>query len=55
MGLLEKFKRDSDQDLEEEIAYDLHTSRVVISRILKSLEKEGKLKLDRNKIEFLDF
>ena len=37
------------------IAYDLHTSRVVISRILKSLEKEGKLKLDRNKIEFLDF
>ena len=23
MGLLEKFKRDSDQDLEEEIAYDL--------------------------------
>ena len=37
------------------IAHDLHTSRVVVSRILKSLEKEGKLKLDRNKIEFLDF
>lgn len=37
------------------IAYDLHTSRVVISRILKSLERENKLKLDRNKIEFLDF
>ncbi len=37
------------------VAYDLHTSRVVISRLLKSLEKEGKLKLHRNKIEFLDF
>ena len=23
MGLLEKFKRDSDQDLEEEVAYEL--------------------------------
>ncbi|NOQ70549.1 MAG: cyclic nucleotide-binding domain-containing protein [Crocinitomix sp.] len=37
------------------IAYDLHTSRVVISRILKSLEREGKVQLHRNKIEFLDF
>ncbi len=37
------------------VAYDLHTSRVVVSRILKSLEKKGKLKLDRNKIELLDF
>jgi CRP/FNR family transcriptional regulator len=35
----------------QEIAYDLNSSRVVISRLLKQLEKEGKLKLFRNKIE----
>lgn len=33
-----------------EIAQDLHTSRVVISRILKKLENEGKIKLQRNSI-----
>lgn len=32
------------------IAEDLNTSRVVVSRILKKLENEGKLKLQRNKI-----
>jgi len=37
------------------IAYDLHTSRVVVSRILKSLEKANELKLHRNKIEILNF
>ncbi|MFT5823367.1 MAG: CRP/FNR family transcriptional regulator [Crocinitomix sp.] len=37
------------------VAYDLHTSRVVVSRILKSLERDGKLKLERNKIQLLDF
>ena len=37
----------------QEIAYDLHTSRVVISRLLKSLEKRGKIKLQRNSIEVL--
>ncbi len=37
------------------IAYDLNTSRVVVSRILKSLENESKLKLHRNKIEVFDF
>jgi CRP/FNR family transcriptional regulator len=37
----------------QEIAYDLNTSRVVVSRLLKSLEKEGKVKLSRNKIEML--
>ncbi len=31
-----------------EIAHDLHTSRVVVSRLLKSLEKEGKIQLGRN-------
>ncbi len=35
----------------QEIAYDLHTSRVVISRLLKSLEKLKKIKLHRNNIE----
>ncbi len=37
-----------------EIAHDLNTSREVISRLLKSLEKQGKLKLSRNKIEILE-
>ena len=39
----------------QEIAVDLNTSRVVISRLLKQLENEGKIKLYRNKIEILDF
>ena len=39
----------------QEIAYELHTSRVVISRLLKALELQGKIKLHRNKIEILQF
>lgn len=39
----------------QEIAYDLHTSRVVISRLLKQLENEGKIKLHRNRIKILEF
>jgi CRP/FNR family transcriptional regulator len=39
----------------QKIASDMHTSRVVISRILKKLEIEGKIKLNRNKIEILQF
>ena len=39
----------------QEIAEDLHTSRVVISRLLKQLEKEHKIKLGRNKITVLEF
>ncbi len=35
----------------EQIAQDLNTSRVVISRLLKQLENEKKIKLFRNKIE----
>lgn len=35
----------------QEIAYDLNTSRVVISRLLKALENEGKIKLHRASIE----
>lgn len=39
----------------QEIAEDLNTSRVVISRLLKQLENEQKIILSRNKIEILDF
>ncbi|MFT5778708.1 MAG: CRP/FNR family transcriptional regulator [Crocinitomicaceae bacterium] len=39
----------------QEIAYDLHTSRVVVSRLLKSLEKANKIKMFRNKLEVLEF
>lgn len=39
----------------QEIANDLHSSRVVISRLLKSLENEGKIKISRNKLEVLEF
>ncbi len=37
----------------QEIANDLSTSRVVVSRLLKQMEKEGVLKLYRNRIELL--
>ncbi len=38
----------------KEIANDLHTSRVVISRLLKALEKKEKIKLHRNRIHVLE-
>ncbi len=38
----------------QQIAYDMHTSRVVISRLLKKLEIESKIKLHRNSIEVID-
>ncbi|MGX1024121.1 Crp/Fnr family transcriptional regulator [Psychroflexus sp. MBR-150] len=38
----------------QQIAYDLHTSRVVISRLLKKLEIDSKIKLHRNSIEVID-
>lgn len=37
----------------QQIANDLNTSRVVVSRLLKSLEKKQIIKLERNKIRFL--
>jgi CRP/FNR family transcriptional regulator, anaerobic regulatory protein len=37
----------------EQIAQELNTSRVVISRLLKKLEKEDKIELHRNRIEVL--
>jgi CRP/FNR family transcriptional regulator len=56
--LIDKVKLNASTDLEikhSNIADDLHTSRVVISRILKQLENEKKIKLSRNKIEVLQF
>ncbi|WP_034921804.1 Crp/Fnr family transcriptional regulator [Gillisia sp. CAL575] len=38
----------------QEIAYDLHTSRVVISRLLKKLELKGTIALNRNSIKVID-
>lgn len=37
----------------QEIAQDLNTSREVISRLLKQMEKRGKLRLGRGKIELM--
>ncbi len=37
-----------------DIAQDLHTSRVVVSRLLKGMEREGKIELQRNQIKVLD-
>ncbi len=37
----------------QEIAYDLHTSRVVISRLLKKLEQKEKIKLYRNHLKII--
>jgi len=39
----------------QDIAYDMNTSRVVVSRLLKSLENENLIKLVRNRIQVLDF
>ena len=38
----------------QEIADELNSSRVVISRLLKAFEREGKIKLNRNNIELLN-
>lgn len=38
----------------KQISEDLHTSRVVISRLLKKLENDGKIKLFRNNIKVIE-
>ena len=38
----------------QEIAQDLHTSRVVVSRVLKKMEREGKIEMNRNQIKVID-
>ena len=55
--LRDKARVNQDQTIRnthQEIAYDLHTSRVVISRLLKKLEQMGKIELHRNYIKILD-
>lgn len=54
--LLEKSKINKSREINtthQDIAYDLNTSRVVISRLLKALENEGKIKLHRAYIELI--
>lgn len=54
--LLEKSKINGSKTIiktHQEIAYELNSSRVVISRLLKALENEGKIRLNRNNIELL--
>lgn len=56
--LLDKVKLNSSCTItitHQDISHDLHTSRVVVSRILKQLEDEHKIKIGRNKIEVLNF
>lgn len=56
--LSDKVKIQGDMKLHtthQEIANDLHTSRVVVSRLLKSLEREGVLSLHRNAVEMHEY
>lgn len=46
-------KEDTIKNTHQEIAYELHTSRVVISRLLKKLENQGKIELHRNYIKII--
>ncbi len=41
------------QSTHQEIAYDLSASREAVSRLLKQLERDGMVKLGRNKIELI--
>ncbi|UAB84418.1 Crp/Fnr family transcriptional regulator [Zunongwangia sp. SCSIO 43204] len=55
--LRDKAKINQSEELQvthQQIAYDLNTSRVVISRLLKKLEIEGKILLHRNYIQVQD-
>lgn len=55
--LQDKAKINQSEELQvthQQIAYDLNTSRVVISRLLKKLELENKIALQRNLILVLD-
>ena len=47
-------KDDIIHNTHQDIAYDLHTSRVVVSRLLKKLEQLGQLELHRNHIKILN-
>ncbi|GAB4375315.1 MAG: Crp/Fnr family transcriptional regulator [Salibacteraceae bacterium] len=49
----EVLKSNEIETTHEQLANELGTSRVVVSRLLKQLEEEGKVKLGRNKIKLL--
>ena len=55
---LREKRRVSEDDIirntHQEIAYDLHSSRVVISRLLKKMEQMGMIELHRNYIKIKD-
>lgn len=54
--LNEKTKAAGRRDLKithQEVAYDLYSSREVISRLLKQLEKQGVIELGRNRISLM--
>jgi CRP/FNR family transcriptional regulator, anaerobic regulatory protein len=56
--LVDKVKITSSTELHithNEIADELNSSRVVISRLLKQLENSGKIKMHRNSLEVIDF
>ena len=38
----------------QDVAHDLHTSRVVVSRLLKKMEKDGKREVQRNEIKGIE-
>jgi CRP/FNR family transcriptional regulator len=55
--LVERYKQSGTTVLNEthqDLALRLNTSREVVSRLLKKLEKDGKVKLSRNFIDFAD-
>ena len=47
-------KKSTIYNTHQEIAYDLNTSRVVVSRLLKKLETLGKVKLHRNYFKIIE-
>ncbi|HEX5170030.1 MAG TPA: Crp/Fnr family transcriptional regulator [Cyclobacteriaceae bacterium] len=53
-NLAQKFNQNELNITHQQIADDLNSSREVISRLLKKMEKEKKLKLNRNSIELLE-
>lgn len=57
LNLLQKKSELTDSDVititHEQLANELGTARVVVSRLLKQLEEDGRLKLGRNKITIL--
>lgn len=51
----DKFNSNEIRITHQEIANDNHTSRVVVSRLLKRLENDGKIQIKRNRILLEDY